>query len=280
MTGLKLHGNDLKIALLIGHSHLVGRTTCPRNTGILHCGEGNYRGYGIRNAMIVDTLAAMFNPPDNFAGFMATKLGSSSKENITNQIAYSTPGPDTMPLYHFYINEDKYSDPIRHTMGVWDITRSIQRGDFNSNDFLAGADTRTPIERSGGKYTNITQVVELMKARQHRGIQYSPASAPFYIGASLDNLCRRLYGPDLPYRNCLTIIVALGCVDFNPIITVEEARELERGIPASTSYAHPGFNSKFVGPPLSREPFSGIHHGPGKFVAALSKDLNYLYPPK
>ena len=267
MTGLKLHGNDLKIALLIGHSQLVGRTTCPRNTGILHCGEGNYRGYGIRNAMIVDTLAAMFNPPDNFAGFMATKLGSSSKENITNQIAYSTPGPDTMPLYHFYINEEKYSDPIRHTMGAWDITGSIQRGDFDSNDFLTGADTRTPIERSGGKYTDIKQIVELMKARPHRAMQYSPASAPFYIGASLDTLYRRLYEPDLPYRNGLTIIVALGCVDFNPRITVEEARDLERRIPASTSYAHPGFNSNFVGPPLSRTPFSGPHHGPGIFVA-------------
>jgi hypothetical protein len=246
-TGLFLGGKPVRIIVLVAHGITVGVTKCPRDMGIFHFSENEYRGHKVSGDILIPSLDLVFGKGGrNFSSFLDKKLGTlygpaNALQHVRDTIAYSTPS-HLMPDYHLMKFSKRFYDPLDDTIGCWDITSSIEKGTFRPKEYRGQGPALTPI-------------VDLLEKDQRS--RYTKKTHT--LGSSLSTVLKRLKQPDL-VGDSLCIVYLCCCTVF------------DRGFSQQTARSYPAYTS-FVAP-------EGHEAAPSPLVVeevCLSCDASLLY---
>jgi len=224
-TGLFLGGKPVRFIVLVAHGITVGVTRCPRDMGIFHFSENEYRGHKVSGDILIPSLELVFGKGGrNFSPFLNKKLGTlygpeNALQHVRDTIAYSTPS-HLMPDYHLMkFSKKRFGDydPLDDTIGCWDITSSIEKGTFRPKEVRGQGPALTPI-------------VDLLEKDQRS--RYTKKTHT--LGSSLSTVLKRLKQPDL-VGDSLCIVYVCCCTVFDRAFSPSVARSY----PAYTSFVAP-----------------------------------------
>ena len=260
-TGLFLGGKPVRIIVLVAHGITVGVTKCPRDMGIFHFSENEYRGHKVSGDILIPSLELVFGKGGrNFSSFLDKKLGTlygpaNALQHVRDTIAYSTPS-HLMPDYHLMKFSKRFYDPLDDTIGCWDITSSIEKGTFRPKDYRGQGPALTPI-------------VDLLEKDQRS--RYTKKTHT--LGSSLSTVLKRLKQPDL-VGDSLCIVYLCCCTVFDRAFSPSVARSY----PAYTSFVAPEGSEALVPfvpsalPSAPSDPAPLYHKAPKRSLFNISEE--------